>query len=174
MPDESMSQAIREAMASVPTDSVILHTIELSHPSFVEPIRVVQDNVDHTLTLEDSAPVNPGEAVLFKSYPFQMTQPSITDNSTPESTITIDNVSREIVNAMERAVESNEVIRVTYRPYLSNDKTTPQYDSPLHLTLTDVVATTMTVSGRVRFRDLANKQFPREKYTAKRFPRLVD
>ena len=35
MPDPSLSAAIKEAYASAPTDTVILHTLELRHPDFV-------------------------------------------------------------------------------------------------------------------------------------------
>jgi hypothetical protein len=51
MPDPALSEAIREAYASAPADTVILHTLEIWHPSFVEngapkPIRVVRNYED--------------------------------------------------------------------------------------------------------------------------------
>ncbi len=54
MPDPSLSAAIREAYASAPADVVVLHTLELWHPAFVEdgvarPIRVVR-NFEDTAT----------------------------------------------------------------------------------------------------------------------------
>ncbi len=54
MPDPSLSAAIREAYASAPADVVILHTLEIWHPAFVEdgvarPIRVVR-NFEDTAT----------------------------------------------------------------------------------------------------------------------------
>ena len=50
MPNTLLSQALREAYASAPSDVVILHTLELRHPAFVDDdgqsiaIRVVRDN----------------------------------------------------------------------------------------------------------------------------------
>ena len=52
MPDPTLSQAIREAYAAAPSDVVILHTLELRHPAFVNDdesptaIRVVRDHRD--------------------------------------------------------------------------------------------------------------------------------
>jgi hypothetical protein len=51
MPDPSLSEAIREAYASAPADVVVLHTLEIWHPSFIEdgvakPIRVVKNYED--------------------------------------------------------------------------------------------------------------------------------
>lgn len=36
MPNPALSEAIREAYASAPSDVVILHTLELRHPDFVD------------------------------------------------------------------------------------------------------------------------------------------
>ena len=55
MPDPSLSAAIKEAYASAPTDTVILHTLELRHPDFVAPIRDVNDHANLTATLEATA-----------------------------------------------------------------------------------------------------------------------
>ncbi len=52
MPDPALEQAIREAYASAPADTVILHTLELRHPAFVDDdgnasaIRVVRNFAD--------------------------------------------------------------------------------------------------------------------------------
>ena len=52
MPDPALEQAIREAYASAPSDTVILHTLELRHPAFVDDdgdptaIRVVRNFAD--------------------------------------------------------------------------------------------------------------------------------
>ena len=189
MVDTSLSDAIKEAYASAPSDEVVLHTLELQHPAFVgldgqsTPIRVVQNHVDIWANLEADVRFGAGETVQFISFPFEMTQPSISDGSVPESTLTIGNVSREIVDNIELAVESNEVITVVYRPYIwtaARDGSTEalsllsQNDDPLRLSLVNIVAKTQSISGRIRFRDLANKRFPAQDYTPARFPRLVD
>jgi len=54
VPDSTLSQALKEAYASAPSDLVIYHTLELRHPSFTSPIRVVRDYADLVATLEVS------------------------------------------------------------------------------------------------------------------------
>ncbi|MBI5121348.1 MAG: DUF1833 family protein [Rhodospirillales bacterium] len=51
MPDPSLSAALAEAYASAPADVIVLHTLEIWHPCFVEngapkPIRVVRNYED--------------------------------------------------------------------------------------------------------------------------------
>lgn len=36
MPDTTLSEALKEAYASAPSDVILLHTLELRHPSFVD------------------------------------------------------------------------------------------------------------------------------------------
>ena len=49
MTDTTLSQALKEAYASAPSEVILLHTLELRHPSFVDDngnptaIRVVRD-----------------------------------------------------------------------------------------------------------------------------------
>ena len=179
MVNTSLSDALTEAYACAPSGVVILHTLEIRHPNFIDnngnpsAIRVVRDHKDLVATLESSAPINAGEQVTFTSFAFDITLPKISDMSSPECIISIDNVDREMVLNIERAVTSRDVIKVTYRPYLSTDLTSPHYDPPLHLTLRDIVADVFKVTGKARFSDLANISFPNELYTATRFPGLV-
>ena len=65
MTDASLSEALKEAYASADSEIIILHTLELRHPAFVDEnglptaIRVVRDNVNHICRLEESAPLMP-------------------------------------------------------------------------------------------------------------------
>ena len=83
MPDPALEQAIREAYASAPADTVILHTLELRHPAFADDdgrptaIRVVRDHVDLTARLEAGAPLDAGEAVRFVALAFELELPPV-------------------------------------------------------------------------------------------------
>lgn len=87
MPDSTLSEALKEAYASAPSDVILLHTLELRHPTFVDDhgnstaIRVVRDHINHTCTLENSAPLNHGEAVEFIAMAFDLELPPV--NNTP-------------------------------------------------------------------------------------------
>lgn len=179
MPNATLSQALREAYAAAPADVVILHTLELRHPTFLddegEPmaIRVVRDNQDLTARLEVGAPLDAGEMVTFIAMGFDLELPPVDTSPVPEISITLDNVSREIVRHLDGAAESQDVIEVTYRPYLSTDLEGPQMEPPITLVLTEVSADVFRVTGRARMLDVGNKAFPAETYSASTFPGLT-
>lgn len=121
MPNTLLSEALREAYASA-SDVVILHTLELRHPSFLDDdgqpiaIRVVRDNQDLTARLEAGAPLNSGAMVTFIAMGFDLELPPIDTAPVPEISITLDNASREIVKHLDAASDSQSKIEVTYRP----------------------------------------------------------
>lgn len=173
MPNAALSQAIREAYASAPSDVVVLHTLEFRHEAFTTPIRVVQNTVPIVARLEADAPVDPGADVEFLAYAFELGLPEVSDSGAPELTIVIDNVSRMIVEHLELAVTSTDKLYVTYRPYLSTDLTGPQMDPPLTMTVQTIEVDAFRVSARAGFGDIVNRSFPAEDYTSTRFPGLA-
>lgn len=179
MPDASLSDAIREAYASAPSDVVILHTLELRHPAFVDEagnpsaIRVVRDRVDLVARLEPNAPIDQGQDVRFVAMAFDLNLPAVDSMPVPAVEITLDNVSREVMGHLDAAVQSQQMIEVTYRPYLSNDLSGPQMDPPLTLVLSFVEANPLRITARARMVDIGNKAFPGRTYTAKEFPGLT-
>jgi hypothetical protein len=173
VPQPNLDAAIKEAYASAPADEVILHTLELWHSAFDQPIRVVRDRTDFNATLENSAPRNAGQSVTFVGYPFDIVPPEVTDKSLPQCVIEIDNVSREILANIEQAMGGTELVTAIYRAYIASDPSGPQNDPPMTLTLTSVSATLFRIRANAGFPDLANRRFPRLEYTATRFPGLI-
>lgn len=175
------SQAIAEAYASAPEDVVILDTLEFRHPSFIDPatseviaIRVVNDHTVLRAALEADAPADPTQYVDFQPVRFGFVRPAESDSAqTPEVQITVSNVSRILIEHLDRAKESRVPIEVTYRPYLSNDLTAPHMSPPLTVTLRSVSCDVTTVTARAGFGDMNNRRFPRIDYTAARFPGLA-
>ena len=96
MPDPALSAALQEAYASVPDGQVIFHTLELWHPAFASPIRVVRDHAPIDARIEAGAARNAGLVVTFAAYAFDVTPPDQTTTGLPQCRIEIDNVSREI------------------------------------------------------------------------------
>lgn len=173
MTDLALSQALQEAYASAPSAEVILHTLELRHPSFTQPLRVVNDHATLSARLEASAPANPSTWVDFVPFSFRFRLPDVQSAGMPELEIEIDNVSAEVVAYMDQAANSTELIEVTYRPYLSSDTSAPSMDPPLHLVLHDVEADVFAVRGRASFGDYGNRQFPGQSYDGQTFPGLI-
>lgn len=173
MPNDALSQAIKEAYASAPTEEVILHTLEVRHASFTQPIRVVRDNQDLRACLEQSAPLNPSEWVDFVAFSFDFVPPPSSPQANPEVTIAVDNVSREIGLALDAAIDSTTPIEITYRPYLASDLSAPEMNPPLHMTVLSGQINALRATLRAGFADFSNQRFPSELYTAARFPGLI-
>lgn len=179
MPDSTLSEALKEAYASAPSDVILLHTLELRHPAFVDAsgnptaIRVVRDHVSHRCFLEETAPLNPGQEVEFVAMAFDLELPPVNTTPLPEITLTLDNVNREIMDYLDLAVEGQDMIEMTYRPYLSDDLTCPQMNPPINLVITDIVADVFKITATARMVDIGNKSFPSENYTAKKYAGLT-
>ena len=173
MTDLAMSQALAEAYASAPSNEVILHTLELRHPSFTQPLRVVNDHGTLNAKLEASAPVNPSTRVDFAPFSFRFRLPDVQSTGMPELEIEIDNVSGEVMAYIDQAAQSQSLIELTYRPYLASDTSAPQMDPPITLVLHDVEATIFSIRARASFGDYGNRLFPNETYDAQRFPGLI-
>jgi hypothetical protein len=171
--DTTLSQALKEAYASAPSNVVIHHTLELRHPAFTSPIRVVRDYEDLTATLEASAPANPGASVTFVRFAFDFTKPEISPNGVPQLTIEIDNVDRSIVANIEAAMTTADMVQATYREYLSSDLTAPQNDPPIHMTIMSISVDVFKVHATAGFPDLINRRFPTTEYDAETFPGLL-
>lgn len=173
MTDSVLSQALKEAYAAAPANVVIYHTLELRHPAFTAPIRVVRDYNDLTATLESNAPVDAGASVTFVRFAFDFTKPEVSAVGVPQITITMDNVDRAIVANIEAALVSTDLVQVTYREYLSTDLTQPQNNPPLNMTIMTVTADVFKVTAVAGFPDLMNRRFPSLEYSAEVFPGLA-
>lgn len=162
----ALSEALKEAYASAPSNVAVLETLEISHPSIGGTIYIVKNREDLTLTLEDESDH------LFEACAFRMSLPASGDSGLQSLTIAIDNVDRRVSDFLNTAKDYQTPVTVKYRPYLSNDYTTPQIETPLVLYLTDISVNVMEVTGKASFADLLNKKFPTELYTRARFPSI--
>ena len=172
MPDSTLSQAIKEAYASAPNTSVAYHTLEIYHPSFTTPIRVVRDFVDLSARLESTAPRDANTYVTFVGYAFDIVLPEVSSTGVPSLQITIDNVARDLMANLELAVTTSTPITVIYRMFLSTDLTGPQNNPPMALTIINISADVFKITATATFGDLVNKKFPKVNYTLETFPGL--
>jgi hypothetical protein len=172
VPDFTLANALKEAYASAPSSEVILHTLEIRHPSFITPIRVVRDHADLTAFLEADAPEDPGGEVTFVALAFDFILPEISKGASPEIEISLDNVSGEIIGYLDAAAQTAAMIEVTYRPYLASDLSEPQMNPPLTLVIRAVSADVFRIRARAGYADLSNRKFPNEIYDAERFQGL--
>lgn len=176
----SYSAVLAEAYASAPDAEIVFDTIELNHPSFKDElgnpiaVRVVNDHEPMEAYLEDEAPFNPGELVVFSPCYFQFTRPTETESSgSPEVELRVDNVSRILVPYLDVAKESRTPITLIWRPYLESDHTGPHMNPPLTLTLSNIGGDMNSLVARAGLAEITNRRFPASDYTARKFPGLV-
>lgn len=171
----SLSQAVAEAYASNPGETVLL-TLELHHSAFRDELnqptaaRVVNDWTPLQATLEDDAPLNAGEEVTFAGVPFRYAKPEQTDSGSPAAVqIEIDNVSRQLTKYLLQAIDSQEPILLIERVYAASDTSAPHEMPPTRMYLTSCTVGVDTVSAQASFGDLTNRKFPRVTYSRAEF-----
>jgi hypothetical protein len=174
----SISQALAEAYATAAAVEPVLFTLELHHPDFTEPVRVVSDWADHTLTLEATAPANAGQPVLFRAVAFRYRMPEqvadLQDGGAPAAVpIEIDGASGEIVRIMLLAKDTEVPVRCIAREYLASDPGGPHILPVLDMTLINIEATVETVRGDLTFGDFTNRRFPATIYLPATHPGLA-
>lgn len=179
---DKLTQAIKEAYASAPTDVRILHTMELRHPTFKDDeglpmaIRVVLEKVGGRsraidLRLEPDAPLHPSQSVPFRTCTFGLSLPGMAEGRLPELEIWIDNVSKEVMPHLVQAVSRRAKLECSYREFIAGDDAGPHF--VLHgLTMRRVKANLFRTSGTAGFFDFLNRRYG-EVYTVTRFPGLA-
>jgi hypothetical protein len=174
MPNVTLSEALKEAYASAPSDVVVVNTLEIRHPAFTAPIRVVSDFTPVTARLETEAPQDAGLMVEFQPFAFELSLPEMTEKGVPELGLKIDNVSREILQNIELAINLPQKLELTYRAFLSNDLASgPHNDPPLHLTIVSIEADALSINAKASIADFINRKFPGEEYDEAKFPGLI-
>jgi hypothetical protein len=170
----SISQAMAESYASATAGDPALMTLELHHPDFTAPARVVNNLRNLTATLEDDAPYNAGEAVEFIAVPFRYIRPPQSDESAPAPVaVEIDNVSLALTTLLMQALESMEPVQVIAREYLPSDTSAPHVLPVTTLEMTGIEIGVETVRAQLTFGHLTNRKFPVRQYTAENTPGLT-
>lgn len=169
------NDAWAEAIASCPPSVLTYVTLEIQHPSFGEPARIVANVADDVeLGIELGADFNPGEMATFIACPVEVEYPEVREGQPPSSRVKIDNVNRELVPKIRAALGFRAYIKVLYREFLSSDLTEPAY-GPVEFLLKDVQMTGATLTGTAMVAMLLNRRFPRrdKNYTVDQFPSLL-
>ncbi len=173
MPDPTLTAALKEAYAAAPADIVILHTLELNHASFSQPLRVVRDYATVSVKLEATAPHDPNGWATFAPYPFDFKLPPAGNQGVPELELTIDNVGADLIAAFDGAANSTTPVTMIYRPYLTSDLSLPTMNPPLQMVLRSISADMFRITAKAGFGDLGNRRFPSLLYTTQVYPGLA-
>ena len=166
-----MSQLLQTLYASAPVDDLIIHTLELVDPAFAVDgfpagvIRIVQGYENKTLGLETA------ETVAFTAAPFGVSLPAKSVKGRQDLSFQIDNVTGEVLRAINASQEAGNKTKVIYRVYAGSDLTYPA-NPPITMTATGAKVTLNSVNITATFHDLVNKAWPFRRYTPSFAPGL--
>ena len=163
-----MTPAEKEAYANADDTRIMLYTLELMHPSFTQPLRIVADNDPLTAAIET------GDTVKFTPFFFSIKRPPISEEPDPSLQITVDNVSGFMTPYLDIASRSGDSIHVMFRPFLvdEGDDSITRLSS-IKLAIRNASASMTSVTLTAAHINPANLPFPKENYTSDRFPGLA-
>ena len=181
MPDPSITDAFAEAAALAPEEEIFYETLEFRHADFVDDngdpdsLWLVADTQDLTAPLEADAPVKGGQWVTFMRSAFSgAIRPAIEPGATPEIEITVDGVSRAIVEYLDLAMESATPLTVAYRPYLDSALSDgPQMDPVPTFEAAEITVSLTGIRIKARTGIDLRGAFPVKQYTITEFPGLA-
>lgn len=169
----TLTDAIKEAYASCPSDVAVLETIEIYHPDWSSVIRLVRDKQNLTAHLEADAPNDPDADVVFTALDFTLDHPRVGEGR-QELTVSVDNITAAFMPLIEaHDLSSADEVKIIYRPYLSTDLTGPHMNPPLQLVVKSIAASMSRLSLSCGYAEFANYRFPRKVYTSDEFPGIA-
>jgi hypothetical protein len=150
----TVSNAGLRSLLAEETGEVWVILLTIDHVELLMPIRVCSDAVNV---------VSRGETYI--SFPFELSLPDDTDGGPPRASLTIDNVSREIAEAV-RSVSSPpsvviEVVRAAAPDVL--EAVLPVFE------LRNVRYNVLTVQGDLQVEDLTAEPYPADSFTPANF-----
>lgn len=161
----TMSNAMEEAYAAVKADDEIYETIEMGHPSFAEPVRIV------TGVYDDKTFFVPGVGnKLFQACSVDFTLPGENEDGPTQASVTIDGVSGMLRGYLKDAVQAGEAIMVTFRSYLGSEVNPGDVIDDLELWAVTLTAT--SANGTLKFREMELQTFPLATYDTQYYPAL--
>lgn len=161
-----VSEELQRIYASAPAGEMPLETLQLAHPLFSQSWFITNHSAGFSATLET------GETVDFIALPFAARQPNSDGSGNQDMGLVIDNVDREIIEELERAIaDPSQRIAVTYRAFASGDLSAPGSE-PISLSITEISAGLTTVEATAGRADVLNRKFPAVLYEIGQFPGL--
>lgn len=141
----SLSASVIAGMNAPQTGLCMLALLELSHPSWVTPIRVVNNTVDITHL-----------GNVYTAYPFDVMLPSESDDPNPTASLRIDNVDRRIVR--EVRATSGDAINVTLKVISAEEPDVVQV-GPLQFKARPITWDAAVIEATLTYDDILNRRY---------------
>lgn len=162
------SSALRALYAEEAGDYPIL-LITISDPSLTTPVRVSSDPTQRVEETDQDiiyGTVSRGETYFF--LPFNIKLPTDEADSAPKASLSIDNVSRELIPVIRSLTNPPEV---TLELVMASDPDTVEAEFPQFI-LSSISYDSLTISGDLTVDMLVSEPFPAGKFNPSQFPGL--
>ncbi len=153
----SLSTTAQAAVNAQQTEEVFLILLTIDHADLSQPIRVVSNNENI---------VSGGNT--FVAYPFELTPPGDDLDQVPTAKLKIDNVDRQIVDAV-RVLSSPAT--VTMQVVLASSPDTVELEFS-NMVLRQVEYDALVVEGTMEYEDVFHSAFPAHTFTPQSNPGL--
>ena len=164
------SEALREAYAVAPADTVVLDTLEIDRSGPGDtPIYLTNNYTSFT------AEISPGTSVTFQAIPFSLKLPEKLQDTLPSLSVAIANPNQVISDYLRASIGLGLPIFVKFRQFLAKSNgtvITNQMPTPMTFHIGPVQYGLDKVEVQCLFPNIANRRFPNENYTVRKFPGL--
>ena len=159
-----LSNAAKQAIYAQQTDVAFIVLLTINHSTFSEPIRVASDSYELLPLSGVRGVASRGNEYLY--LPFAINLPVQDDTGVARASISIDNISREIVARVRQATSA---LSITIEIVLSSDVETPEITAA-GFKLERVAYDALTVSGDISIEYFDLEPFPSRRFTPSDFP----
>lgn len=154
-----ISDNAKKAVFAQSTDEAFITLAKINHPSFVDgPVYVCDDAMEALPTLGGRGVISRGQEYVY--MPFSMSMPMQDDTGLAQAKITIENVSRQIIDVARRADSS---LSIHIEVVMASDVDSPEITMP-EFKIERIKYDAMSVSG-----DLSVEYYDLEPFPARRF-----
>ncbi len=160
----NLSNAAKQALYAQQTDEVFIMLVTIEHENFTTPIRVASDPKEVLPDAGVRGVVSRGNEFVF--LPFTINLPMQDDSGVARASISIDNISREIVAAVRQATSA---LSITIEVVLASDVDTLEVSIP-DFRLERVTYDALTVAGDISVEYYDLEPFPARRFTPSDFP----
>jgi hypothetical protein len=162
----SVSATLKEAAFSQQTDVVFIYLVTITAPNLTQPILITSDSFELLPVAGGRGVVSRGDEYVY--LPFELSLPNEDDTGIGRAKITIDNVSREIVQAVRG---SSGKIGIKIEIVLSTDVDTPEVVLD-NFILDSINYDALTVTGEISVQYYDLEPYPSRRFTPSDFPAM--
>lgn len=161
----NVSNALKAASFAQQTDAAYITLLTITNQNLTTPIRVCDDPNQLLPVAGVRGVISRGNEYIF--LPFALSLPAEDDTGIGKASLTIDNISREIVLAVRQAIGTKIYMKIEI--VLSSDLNTPEVVMD-NFILEGIKYDAFTVTGDVTVEYYDLEPFPARRFTPSDFP----